>query len=181
MPCLALLALGSSPAFEALMLTLAGAALATGLVLGARQRALAARDDPWRWRWLLWPQLGLVLAVTLAAYTGAFAGGRVPLLRVPGMDKALHFLSFGSLALGTWFATRGRTLRVGALRVPLAVLLPLLLAVAEELVQAASPHRSADPLDLLADLLGLLLFWRIGLRLTAVAPEHGEGRHQCGQ
>lgn len=170
-----LLALGSLPTLEALLLALAAVVLALGVALGARQRAAASQSDPWRWRWLLWPQLGLVLAVTLVAYTGAFSGGRFPLLRVPGIDKLLHFLAFGSLALGTWFATRGRSVGRGAVRLPLAVLGPLSLALGEELMQAASPHRSADPLDLLADLLGLVAFAWVGRRLTrsAVAGEPG--------
>ncbi|MCA9704700.1 MAG: VanZ family protein [Myxococcales bacterium] len=141
---------------------LGGGLLGLGLALGAVTRARAAADDPWRLRWLLWPQLGLVLAITLVAYTGAFAHGGAAWLRLPGMDKALHFLLFGLLALGTCFATRDRALVLGRGRIPLAVLLPLLGALAEELAQALSPHRTADPLDLMADLLGMLAFWWLG-------------------
>lgn len=146
---------------------LGGAIVGAGLALGAVARARAAPDDPWRLRWLLWPQLGLVLAISLVAYTGVFAQGHLVWLRLPGMDKALHFLMFGLLALGTCLATRDRTLTLGPCRIPLAVLVPLLGALAEELVQAMSPHRTADPLDLLADLLGMIVFWRLGRRLAS--------------
>jgi membrane-associated phospholipid phosphatase len=142
-----------------------GGLLGAGLAWGALTRARAAPDDPWRLRWLLWPQVGLVLAISLVAYTGALAGGQIVWLRLPGIDKALHFALFGLLAFGMHFATRGRTLGLGRARLPLAVLVPLLGALAEELVQACSAHRTADPLDLLADLLGLLSFAWLGRRL----------------
>ena len=43
--------------------------------------ARSPHDDPWRLRWLLWPQAGFVVAITLVAYTGILA--RVPWLPVP--------------------------------------------------------------------------------------------------
>jgi len=140
----------------------AGAAVGLGLGIAAVGFANTSRTDPWRWRWLLWPQLGLVVAATLVAYTGAFSGSNVPWLGVPGMDKVLHFLMFGALAFGTHFACRGRRFR----GVPWAVAIPLAGGFVEELLQATSPHRTADPIDLLADLLGLLLFWKIAERMT---------------
>ncbi|MEM6293354.1 MAG: VanZ family protein [Myxococcota bacterium] len=140
------------------------AGLALGLGLGVATAGLrhAPRNDPWRLRWLLWPQLGLVVAITLVAYTGAFSAQNAPWLTLPYMDKVLHFVLFGALAFGCHFATRGRRTR----GIPWAVALPLLGALAEELLQAASPHRTADPVDLLADLLGLLVFWRAAVWMT---------------
>ena len=133
----------------------AGASIGVGLGIAAAGLTYSPRADPWRWRWLLWPQLGFVVAITLIAYTGALSGA--PWLALPGTDKLLHFLLFGALAFGTHFLLRGRSWR----GVPFAVALPLIGALAEELVQTTSPHRTADPIDLLADLLGLLVFWRI--------------------
>ena len=138
----------------------AGAAIGVGIGRAAAGLARTPRDDPWRWRWLLWPQLGFVVAITLVAYTGALSGA--PWLSIPGTDKALHFLCFGALGFGTHFALRGRTWR----GLPLAVLLPLAGALAEEFVQASSPYRTADGFDLLADLLGLMLFWRLARRVS---------------
>jgi membrane-associated phospholipid phosphatase/predicted outer membrane lipoprotein len=138
----------------------AGASIGLGLGWAAAGLSYAPRTDPWRLRWLLWPQLGFVVAITLVAYTGALSGQ--PWLALPGTDKVLHFLLFGALAFGTHFALRGRRW----LGVPLAVAVPLLGALAEELVQATSPHRTADPIDLLADLLGMLLFWRLAERVS---------------
>ncbi len=141
-----------------------GLALGAGLGLGGATVATGSRGDPWRLRWVLWPQVGLVAAVSPAAYTGSLAEAPPAWLQVPGMDKVLHFALFGLVAFGLHFATRGRvwTLRVWrgrALAVPAAVLIPLAVAVVDEGVQALSPHRSADGVDLLADLLGLLCFW----------------------
>lgn len=140
----------------------AGTAIGLGLGVAAAGLTHSSRNDPWRWRWLLWPQLGLVVAATLVAYTGAFSGSNGAWLSIPGTDKVLHFLMFGALAFGTHFACRGRRWR----GVPLAVAIPLAGGFIEELIQGTSPHRTADPIDLLADLLGLLLFWRIAERIT---------------
>ncbi len=140
----------------------AGTTVGLGLGVAAAGLTHASRTDPWRWRWLLWPQLGLVVAATLVAYTGALSGSNVAWLAIPGSDKVLHFLMFGALAFGTHFACRGRRWR----GIPWAVALPLAGGLAEELMQATSPHRTADPIDLLADFLGLLLFWQIAERIT---------------
>jgi len=140
-----------------------GAALATGLV----SRSRSGRSDPWRLRWLLWPQVGLVLVISLAAYTGTLASVHQPWLRIPGIDKVLHLVLFGALAFGTHFALRGRTLALRTQRIPLAVLLPLAAACLDEIVQAATPHRTADLGDLVADVAGLWLFTRVAQCLSA--------------
>ena len=150
----------------------AGAAIGLGLGWAAAGLSHTPRSDPWRWRWLLWPQLGFVIAITLVAYTGALSGA--PWLSLPGTDKVLHVLLFGALAFGTHLALRGRTWR----GLPLAVALPLLAALAEELLQSTSQHRTADAIDLLADLVGLVVFWRLAAWISrpntasaTIAPE----------
>lgn len=145
---------------------LGGMFLGAGIGIAAAGIQGTPRTDPWRLRWLLWPQIGLVACITLVAYTGAFSGGRAPWLAVPGADKVLHFLLFGMVAFGTHFATRGRTISILRLSIPWAVMLPFAAAVLEELMQATSPHRTADPLDLLADLLGLFSFAWLARRMT---------------
>ena len=143
-----------------------GVALGIGLGIGVVARARVAPDDLWPERWLLWQQVGLVTTISLAAYTGAFSHGAQRWLGLPGMDKILHFGLFGCLALGTHFALRGRTVTVAHRRLPLAVLIPLVAACLDELVQATSPHRTADGVDLLADVAGLIFFERLGLWIT---------------
>ncbi|MBL4688597.1 MAG: VanZ family protein [Nannocystaceae bacterium] len=141
-----------------------GCALGCGIALGAVVRARAAANDPWRLRWILWPQLGLVTTISIAAYSDALAG--MGWLRYPGVDKALHALLFGLLALGVHFVVRGRTVQIAGRPLQLAVAVPMVAACGDELAQAASPHRTADPMDLLADLLGLLVFAWVARRIT---------------
>jgi VanZ family protein len=49
--------------------------------------------------------------------------------------------------------------RMGRWSIPLALLLPLLMASLEEVAQHWSPVRSADLGDWLSDLTGMLFFW----------------------
>jgi hypothetical protein len=94
----------------------------------------------------------MVLLASLAAYLGLL---RFDLLALPGVDKLLHFLLPGGvafLAMGWW-----------AGRPPATVLAILsLLATAEEALQALSPARSFDLLDLAAALAGIALFGWMG-------------------
>jgi undecaprenyl-diphosphatase len=105
-----------------------------------------------RWAWLLWSQVAVVLLASLAAYLGLL---RFDLLALPGADKLLHFLLLGGvafLAMGWW-----------AGRPPGTVLAILsLLATAEEALQALSPARCFDLLDLAAALAGIALFGWMG-------------------
>jgi len=115
-------------------------------------------------RWGLW----LHLAVTALIGTMAYLG-RIPVWRVlawPYADKAMHFLLVGGIAFWMVGGWGDRRLRLGALRVPLAVSGPLLLATLEELAQAFSPRRNADILDLAADAAGLLTFWWLARTLV---------------
>lgn len=156
---------------------IAGVLLGLGLGIAAVVRARSHQSDPWRLRWILWPQLGIVFAATVGAYAGVFSGGNLRWLQVPNMDKIMHFLLFGVLVLGMHLQTRGRSVSVLGYQVPLAIALPLAGATAEELFQGLSPHRTADPFDLLADVLGMLLFWTLGRKLTSMPrrPENPKG------
>jgi undecaprenyl-diphosphatase len=137
---------------------LAGAVLGAGV--GAASYGLLVERAPGlaRWRWLLWPQVALIVVVSQVAYLG-----RLPLalLRLPYTDKVLHFLIFGSVVfwLNLWLAPR----RIGP--VPLAVGVPFGLAVLEEGAQAFSGWRTAGLDDLAADLAGMVLFWWLSQRL----------------
>lgn len=124
------------------------------------------KSDPWRWRVLLYPQVTLILFILALAYDGRFSRGPVTDLLAHGGDKLGHLILFGMLALATHYATRGRAMRLGPVRLPLAIVLPLTFATVEEALQALSPHRTADPVDLLCDVIGMVLFWRLGVRLT---------------
>ena len=140
---------------------LAGALLGVGV--GAAAHGLLARGERGlgRLRWLLWPQVGLVAVVSLAAWLGLLRGG-VPL---PLTDKSCHFLLFGGiafwLALGWEAPGRARGPARGPRGLPLAVLLPFGLALVEEALQGLSAVRTFDLLDLSCDLAGMTFGWLV--------------------
>jgi hypothetical protein len=104
---------------------------------------VTGRPAPWRW-----PVLAIALAVNLAVLYWPSAPGPGFLDGVSGLDKLVHLATFGSLA---WAG-----LRAG---LPAGWWLPVLAghAVLSEVVQhELLPHRSGDPGDVAADLLGVL-------------------------
>lgn len=96
-----------------------------------------------------------MLLVSLVVLFAPSGGGSGP----PGSDKVVHLLLFAALA--------------ATARWCFGALLPVLVAVAayapvSELVQALLlPGRSGDPLDVVADLVGVALGWTLGRRLRA--------------
>ena len=76
---------------------------------------------------------------------------------VPGLDKVVHVLVFAVvLGLGWWSrAPRPLVLAVSVVQAP----------VSELLQWAMLPHRSGDPLDLVADLVGCALGWWVARRV----------------
>jgi undecaprenyl-diphosphatase len=139
----------------------AGAAGYGLLAAGARGRAA--------WRWLLWPQVGVIVLASQIAYMGLLPGW---LRAVPGYDKVLHFLLFGLAVfwLHAWLAGR-RWAWVGGL--PVAVLAPLALATADEFAQRWSPLRSFDLLDLTSDLAGMVVFFGLAVLVARLAAARG--------
>ncbi|MEK7785882.1 MAG: VanZ family protein, partial [Chloroflexota bacterium] len=123
-----------------------------GLGAGAACYGLFAPSRP-DWRWLLWMQVAIVIVISEMAYLSILPDGS--LLRAP-MDKILHFVLFGAVTfwLNLWL---GRSAKIKF--VPLAVLIPFLVAVLEEGAQFFSPVRTADFADLFSDLSGMLFFW----------------------
>ena len=110
-----------------------------------------------RLRWLLWPQLALVLLVSLLAYLHLLPSW----FAFPYADKLMHFLLFGMLAFWLHLWLGGRVL----FRMPLALLITFGCALPEELAQGLSPVRSLEALDLLCDLAGILTFVWLGTKL----------------
>ena len=98
-----------------------------------------------RWAWLVWPQIALVAFGGLGAYLSLLD---FSILTLAGADKVAHFTFFGGLA----FFTMGWCGRERGW--PLVVALALL-TVVDESLQAWSPVRSFDLLDLAANLVGI--------------------------
>lgn len=138
---------------------LAGGVL--GGSLGAASYGLVG-CRPVRWQWLLWPQVALAVVISQMAYLDLLP---FHLLRWPLADKVLHFLLVGAVTfwLNLWLG--GRMVRLWRWKLPVAVVLPLTLALLEEGAQAFSPLRTADVTDLASDTAGMLFFWWLSVRL----------------
>jgi undecaprenyl-diphosphatase len=147
---------------------LAGAVLGFGVGLASQGLLARGARGLARWRWLLWPQVALVVVVSHAAWLGLLVG-----LDVPFSDKQLHFGMFGAVAfwLALWWEgpdRPGGPLRLGRW-LPWSVLLPFGLALIEEAAQHWSPSRTADLTDLACDLAGMICCW--GLAWLALRAE----------
>ncbi len=143
---------------------LGGAVL--GCAVGAAAVGLLRTENSLvdRLRWLLWPQLAVVILGTQMAYLDSVPRG---LLFMPYADKLFHALLFGAVVfwLNLWWGDR--RWRWGQWAVPVAIALPITLALLEEIVQAFSPLRTGDLLDLASDLVGMTFFWWLSNRLLA--------------
>lgn len=137
---------------------LAGAVL--GSAIGAAGYGVVGRS-PADWRWLLWPQLALVVVITQIAYLGFLP---LYLLRWPMSDKVLHFLLFGAVVFWLNLWLNGRAVQAGQWAVPLALVVPLSVAILEEGAQSFSPLRTADVTDLVSDVAGMLFFLALSTR-----------------
>ncbi len=108
------------------------------------------------------------MSVCALAYGTALAYlGRLPiwLPDVPLHDKALHFFGYGLVA-ATLDAALGRRDCGHRPRVPLAAAAILALSALDEVAQSFSATRSVSPFDFLANLLGVVLFVRLGRAVT---------------
>lgn len=141
---------------------LGGAVL--GCAVGAAAVGLLQTEQSWveRLRWLLWPQFAIVILGTEMAYLALIPKG---LLFWPYADKLYHALLFGAVVfwLNLWWGDR--RLRWGRWAIPLAIAIPITVALLEEIVQAFSPLRTGDLLDLASDLTGMIIFWWLSNRL----------------
>jgi hypothetical protein len=101
-------------------------------------------------------QLAIVLLATLAAYLGLL---NLVVLTWPGMDKLLHFVLCGALAFFSvgWWADRSPRMVLGILAA---------LSILEEIGQSLSAVRSFSAIDLVATLLGIVLFGCVADRLV---------------
>lgn len=112
------------------------------------QRSLRKRLLPW-----LPATLYMLLIWTLSSFPMVTSVEEVPF-----KDKGVHFVEYGVLAVLLCYALRGsfpeRSLRFALFYGALGTVLWGLL---DEIHQAYVPSRSADPRDVMADVLGALL------------------------
>lgn len=125
-----------------------------------------------RLRWLVWPQAALMLVISTLAYLNMIP---ISVNSVPHGDKVMHFVAFGLMAFWLHLWLGGRCLHLGPLRVPLAVVITVAVALPEELAQGLSSVRAVEGLDMFCDLTGALAFAWLASRLLArlrAAEEH---------
>lgn len=132
-----------------------------GAVIGAATSAACygvfVLEKP-QWHWLLWPQIALIFIATQMAYLNILPRH---LLSWPFADKVMHFVLFGAVVFWLNLWLHGRAVTFGRWQFPIAILLPLLVAVVEEGAQAFSPFRTVDAIDLTFDVAGMMAFWKI--------------------
>ncbi len=134
---------------------LAGAALGFGVGAGTYGLAFEGAGRQRGLRWLVWPQAGIVFVISLMAYLDLVPKG---FLIWAYADKTLHFILFGLTAffLELWMPTR--RLHIRNLGIPAGPLVLMGVVLTDEILQLASPARSADICDLAADALGIAIF-----------------------
>lgn len=77
---------------------------------------------------------------------------------IPNGDKFFHLLLYGILALSLNFALNFRTIYLFRFNIQLGAIIVLIFAFLEEISQYFIPSRSFDLYDLLADVIGVILF-----------------------
>ena len=125
-----------------------------------------------RLSWLLWPQAALMVIITTLAYLNLLPFS----LGFPHADKLMHFLLFGMVAFWLHLWLDGRSLALGPVRLPLAVLIAFGCALPEELAQGWSSIRALEGLDIISDLAGMLVFVWIASRVLTRLRANQERR-----
>lgn len=102
---------------------------------------------------------GLMLLFIAAVTIGADMG-RIPtkFFGITYSDKVGHLILYGTLAGLLHLALKRRTIPLGRIQIPLALLIVCVLAAVDEGQQAFMPHRAFDLSDYAANVIGALLF-----------------------
>lgn len=133
-----------------------------GLTVGAGAAAavygLTRASGRGRWQAGLLAQTALI---GVALQLGYRQRAPVDLIHIANADKGLHAVLIGAIAFWANLVLEGRAWRIWRVAVPMAIVVPLALAAVEEWAQGLTPWRHRDELDLLADAIGLGLFWSL--------------------
>lgn len=82
---------------------------------------------------------------------------------IPFGDKIGHFFLYGVLGFGTTIVFQLRGIRIGKITVPYGAIIIAVIAVVEELSQKLLSSRTYDIYDMIASLVGIILFSMIPL------------------
>ncbi|MEA5570949.1 VanZ family protein [Calothrix sp. UHCC 0171] len=107
------------------------------------------------WVTAFWFYLGILLAISMSAYLKIIP---TEIAQVPYYDTILHFLLLGIAAYLSHLALNKRQLHILNTALPLAPVIVFLFCIIDEIIQKYTPHRSADIIDLAADICGIILF-----------------------
>ena len=99
-----------------------------------------------------------ILWIIYLANTGSKSVFFQMALNVPYGDKLGHIFLYGILAFGVSLALNFRAKYIKGIKLYYGVLIVAAFAFIEELTQAFYPNRTLDVYDLLADVIGLVLF-----------------------
>jgi VanZ family protein len=118
---------------------------------------------------------GLAILFWLALFVATHLPKAPRIVTASELDKACHFLAFAALAfLFCWAVSSRRQLTLAVYAAILSLI--ALYAAIDELLQAPLPHRSADPIDWLADIAGAACG---ALAFSLVASVGGRIRGSC--
>ncbi len=115
-----------------------------------------------KWRWFLWLQIAIVIILTQMSYLDLPPDHKFAFKHT---DKIAHFFLFGAVTFWLNIWLNGRRKSILQVNIPIAILLPFVLAFIEEAVQFFSPYRTLSLTDLLSDLAGMLCFWWLSEKL----------------
>jgi polysaccharide biosynthesis protein VpsQ len=107
------------------------------------------------WVTSFWFYLGILFAISMSAYLQIIP---TEIAKFPHYDTILHFLLLGIAAYLSHLALNKQQLRIFKISLPLAPFIVFLFCILDEIIQKFTPHRSADIIDLAADLSGIILF-----------------------
>ena len=116
--------------------------------------------------------LGFILWVIYLANTGQPSVFFDFIAQIPYGDKLGHLCLFGVLALGANFAFKLKTLSIASCNMYIGSLVVLGFALIEELSQFFVLSRTLDITDLIADLVGIVLFSFITLWISRYTHKH---------
>ncbi|NJL09287.1 MAG: VanZ family protein [Calothrix sp. SM1_7_51] len=106
------------------------------------------------WVLTFWFYLGILLVISTSAYMKLIPN---ELSQFPHYDTILHFFLIGTAAFIGHLALKKRKISILFLDIPIVPILVFSCRFIDEIIQKFSPNRSFDPLDLAADLCGIII------------------------
>ncbi|MBD2206540.1 VanZ family protein [Calothrix sp. FACHB-1219] len=107
------------------------------------------------WMFVFWVYLTILMSISLSAYLKIIP---TEIAKFPHYDTILHFLLLGIAAFVSHLAFNKAKFTIGNIALPIAPMIVILFCLIDEIIQHFVPYRLADPVDLLADLCGIVLF-----------------------